>query len=133
MLDFFKRNGLLDAVLEWCGSVSYMDDYVLHRGPGISDKVSPIPGLTVSETLYQNILDKGAAVGQMCYRRLCRDLRKEKELNPIIDLTAKYPEFYTQRLSRRKAAAAGNDRGLVRKGTGSDQEQEHFVVSFINS
>ena len=93
MLDFFKRNGLLDAVLEWCGSVSYMDDYVLHRGPGISDKVSPIPGLTVSETLYQNILDKGAAVGQMCYRRLCRDLRKEKELNPIIDLTAKYPDF----------------------------------------
>ena len=82
MLDFFKRNGLLDAVLEWCGSVSYMDDYVLHRGPGISDKVSPIPGLTVSETLYQNILDKGAAVGQMCYRRLCRDLRKEKELKP---------------------------------------------------
>lgn len=29
----------------------------------------------------------------MCYRRLCRDLRKEKELNPIIDLTAKYPDF----------------------------------------
>lgn len=93
MLEFFRRNGLFDYLDKWDDAVVAMDDYVLHRGPGISDDIKPIPGLTTSETLYRNILNKGSEIGRQCYLRLCTQIREQLAINPMADVSAMYPDF----------------------------------------
>jgi hypothetical protein len=93
MTDFFIRNGLIDDVINWCDAVSAMDDYVVHKGPKLSYEVKPLPGLTMSETLYQNILDKGAEIGRKAYLNLCGKMLERLRRNPYTDVSRMYPDF----------------------------------------
>ncbi len=94
MLDFYSRNGLMDMVSEWDNRVKYMDDYVFHRGPGISELIPAVPGLTISETLYGYIQKQEQAIGCVCYRKLCAMLREQLKQNPSLDTTVMYPDFF---------------------------------------
>lgn len=94
MLQFFEDHDLIFKVKDWDEAIEHMDNYVLHRGPGLTDEVKAIPGLTVSETLYRNILDKSEAIGKACYLRLCEDLRTELTINPDLDTSLMYPDFF---------------------------------------
>lgn len=93
MLEFFQRNDLFDAMVDWSNAVEAMDDYVLHRRPDIDGGVISIPGLTASETLYRNILNKGSIIGRLAYLKLCNKIKEELAINPTADISGMYPDF----------------------------------------